>query len=120
MSKVLIVDDQPGIRVLLQEILKKDGHKVLEAGTADTALALTRKEDPDLILLDMKIPGMNGIEILEVIREEKYSCPVIMMTAYEELNMLNKAEELGVVSHFPKPFDIEEMRQVVLKCTSCY
>ncbi|MEK4566519.1 response regulator [Alkalihalobacillus sp. FSL R5-0424] len=113
MKKLLVVDDQYGIRVLLNEILQKDGYSVHQAANGVQALSIVQDENPDLILLDMKIPGMDGLEILRRIKVTHPDIRVIMMTAYGELNLINEAIELGAVSYFSKPFDIDDVRQVI-------
>ena len=67
-----------------------------------------RNESPDLVLLDMKIPGMDGLEILKHIKQDRSEIKVIMMTAYGELDMIKEATDLGALMHFTKPFDIDE------------
>ncbi|AJD92364.1 response regulator [Jeotgalibacillus malaysiensis] len=112
MEKVLIVDDQFGIRILLNEILEKEGYQTFQAANGLEALALL-KEEPDLVLLDMKIPGMDGIEILRRMKEEETEIKVIIMTAYGELGMIQEAESLGALTHITKPFDIQDIRNLV-------
>lgn len=112
-KKVLIVDDQYGIRLLLYEVFTKDGYKTFQAANGKEALNIVRQESPDIVLLDMKIPGMDGLEILKHIRKIDTEMKVIMMTAYGELDMLEEATAYGVLTHFTKPFDIDEMRKVV-------
>lgn len=112
-KKILVVDDQFGIRVLLKELLEQDGYSIYQAANGPGALQIVQDERPDLILLDMKIPGMDGLEILRHIRDIDPAVKVIMMTAYGELDLVREADELGVVAHFTKPFDIEVIRQVI-------
>ncbi|WP_082795392.1 response regulator [Alkalihalobacillus trypoxylicola] len=112
-EKILIVDDQYGIRVLLCEIFKKDGYQVFEAANGVLALEAIHKENPSLVLLDMKIPGMDGLEILKKLKETHPHIKVIMMTAYGELNLINEALESGAEAHFSKPFDIDDVRMVI-------
>ncbi|SFU63839.1 response regulator [Alicyclobacillus macrosporangiidus] len=112
-KKVLIVDDQFGIRVLLQEVLLQEGYQVFQAANGPTALEIVKQESPDLILLDMKIPGMDGLEILRNLRKMGAESKVIMMTAYGELDLIQEAMEMGALAHFTKPFDIDELRQAV-------
>jgi len=112
-KKVLIVDDQNGIRVLLMEVFNSEGYRTFQASNGKMALEIVKNESPDLVLLDMKIPGMDGLEILKRIKEINRNIKVIMMTAYGELDMIKEATELGALMHFTKPFDIDEMRTVV-------
>lgn len=112
-KKVLIVDDQNGIRILLMEVFSSEGYTTYQAANGKLALEIVRKESPDLVLLDMKIPGMDGLEILKHIKAIDRSIKVIMMTAYGELDMIKEATDLGALMHFTKPFDIDEMRVAV-------
>ncbi|WMT41112.1 response regulator [Paenibacillus sp. D2_2] len=112
-KKVLIVDDQNGIRILLMEVFSSEGYMTFQAPNGKIALEIVRTESPDLVLLDMKIPGMDGLEILKHIKEADPEIKVIMMTAYGELDMIKEATELGALMHFTKPFDIDEIRTAV-------
>ena len=112
-KKVLIVDDQNGIRILLVEVFSVEGYSTFQASNGKIALEIVRQENPDLVLLDMKIPGMDGLEILRRIKQINESIKVIMMTAYGELDMIKEASDLGALMHFTKPFDIDELRIAV-------
>ena len=112
-KKLLIVDDQVGIRILLLEVFATEGYDTFQAANGRTALDIVRTNRPDLVLLDMKIPGMDGLEILKQIKEYDQDIKVIMMTAYGELDMIKEATDLGALMHFTKPFDIDEMRLAV-------
>jgi two-component system response regulator (stage 0 sporulation protein F) len=114
-KKVLVVDDQYGIRVLLKEVFSRDGFHVFQAENGQVALELIREVKPDLILLDMKMPGMDGLELLRRLQQIQPMPKVIMMTAYGELDMVQEATKLGALAHFTKPFDIVELRSEVLK-----
>ncbi|MBE1281289.1 sporulation initiation phosphotransferase Spo0F [Bacillus sp. Bvel1] len=114
-EKILIVDDQYGIRILLNEVFHKEGYQTLQAANGIQALDIVTKERPDLVLLDMKIPGMDGIEILKRMKMIDESIRVIIMTAYGELDMIKESKELGALTHFAKPFDIDEIRDAVKK-----
>ncbi|MDF2938346.1 MAG: CheY-like receiver protein, partial [Paenibacillaceae bacterium] len=80
-KKILIVDDQNGIRILLMEVFNVEGYQTFQASNGKLALEIVRKESPDLVLLDMKIPGMDGLDILKHIKQIDSSIKVIMMTA---------------------------------------
>ncbi|MFD1992718.1 response regulator [Paenibacillus nicotianae] len=112
-KKILIVDDQNGIRILLMELFGNEGYQMYQAANGKAALEVVEKDNPDLVLLDMKIPGMDGLEILKHIKSTHPHIKVIMMTAYGELDIIKQAKDLGAISHFTKPFDIDEMRNVV-------
>jgi len=117
-SKLLIVDDQYGIRLLLHEIFKKEGYEVFQAANGFQAIDIVIKDCPDLVILDMKIPGMDGVEILKRIKEINKEIKVILMTAYGELDIIEEAKKLGALRYFPKPFDIDEIKKVVREHTS--
>ncbi|AIW39141.1 chemotaxis protein CheY [Bacillus subtilis] len=114
-EKILIVDDQYGIRILLNEVFHKEGYQTFQAANGIQALDIVTKERPDLVLLDMKIPGTDGIEILKRMKMIDESIRVIIMTAYGELDMIKESKELGALTHFAKPFDIDEIRDAVKK-----
>lgn len=114
-KKILVVDDQYGIRLLLQEVFSKENVHIFQASNGKQALDIIQTEKPDLILLDMKMPGMDGLELLRRLRKFNTQAKVIMMTAYGELDMVAEASRLGALTHFTKPFDIEELRTEVLK-----
>jgi len=112
-GKLLIVDDQFGIRILLSEVFQKAGFETYQAANGIQALEIVKEQNPDLVLLDMKIPGMDGLEILKRMKTINKDIRVIIMTAYGELDMIQEAKELGAITHFAKPFDIDEIRDVV-------
>ena len=114
-EKILIVDDQFGIRILLNEVFSKEGYQTFQAANGVQALDIVTKHDPDLVLLDMKIPGMDGIEILKRMKVIDPDIRVIIMTAYGELDMIQEAKNLGAITHFAKPFDIDDIRAAVRK-----
>lgn len=114
-EKILIVDDQFGIRILLNEVFQKEGYKTFQAANGVQALEIVKKHAPDLVLLDMKIPGMDGIEILKRMKVIDPDIRVIIMTAYGELDMIQEAKDLGAITHFAKPFDIDDIRAAVRK-----
>ena len=113
--KVLIVDDEQLARDRLARMLSDiPGYDVVgQAANGMQALEIVRKHHPDLVLLDMKIPGMDGIEILKRLKDIDPDIKVIIMTAYGELDMIQETKELGVLMHFAKPFDIDDLRAAV-------
>lgn len=113
MAKLLIVDDQLGIRRLLFEAFNEEGYEVELAGSGQEAIEKVKAAPPDLILMDMKMPGMNGIETLHEVRKINDSVAVIMMTAYGELEIVAEAVKFGIKEYVTKPFDIIELRELV-------
>jgi len=113
LGKILVVDDQFGVRRLLFETFREDQHEVEMAANGVEALQLLATFEPDLILMDMKMPGMNGIETLGKIRASNSSVDVIMMTAYGDTQNMEQAKDLGILYYMGKPFDLLELRERV-------
>lgn len=113
MKKILIVDDQYGIRLLLSEVFKKEGYKTFIAAEGEEALDIVGKNTINIVILDMKLPKMNGVEILKRIRQIDMNIKVIMMTAYGEIGNVNKAKEYGIIELLCKPFDINYLKAIV-------
>lgn len=112
-SKVLVIDDQPGIRRLLVEVLNEEGYNVITAANGYEGVQQVKEADPDLILMDMKMPGMDGIETLRELKLIGQADKVIMMTAYGELELVNQAQQLGAYTYITKPFDIIKLCQMI-------
>jgi DNA-binding NtrC family response regulator len=112
-EKVLIVDDEYLIRWSLSENLKEDGFRCLTAENGEKALETFRAEAPDIVILDIKLPGIDGIEVLERIKELEKDVPVIMVTATSQLDVAVKAMKLGAYDYIAKPFDLTEIRTKV-------
>lgn len=113
MKSLLIVDDQTGIRLLLDEVFRREGFVTRLAANGAEALQAVEDEVPGCILLDMKMPGIDGVEVLKRIKKRWPEIPVIMMTAYGELEMTDDALQIGALKYFTKPFDIYEVRDAV-------
>lgn len=111
-KSILVVDDQDGVRRLLVETFRDQGFSVDLAANGYEALEKLNDKAPDLILLDMKMPGMNGLEVLRQIKQRYPDQAVIMMTAYGELEIVNEAINLGVKECITKPFDINQLREL--------
>ena len=109
-GKILVVDDQFGVRRLLFETFQEDKHEVVMAEDGAEALQLLIDFKPDLILMDMKMPRMNGMETLKQIRALDCQVGVIMMTAYGDSQNMEQAKDLGILFYMAKPFDLFELR----------
>jgi two-component system, response regulator, stage 0 sporulation protein F len=105
-ATILVIDDQPGIRRLLTEVLAEEGYGVDTAANGFEGIQKVKEAMPQLILMDMKMPGMDGIETLRELKKMGQADKVIMMTAYGELELVNQARELGAYAYITKPFDI--------------
>lgn len=112
-NKILIVDDQKGVRRLLEELFKKEGWSVYTASDGLEAIGMVREATPDIVLMDMKMPNMNGLESSALILNQYPDMIIIMMTAYGEMDVVKKALEAGVKRCITKPFDILSLRDLV-------
>jgi DNA-binding NtrC family response regulator len=111
----MVVDDEQLIRWSLEQSLQKQGYDVVTAGSGEDALRLAREEAPDLMLLDIQLPGMNGINVLEKIKEFEDEIIVIMVTALGVLETAVKAMRLGAFDYINKPFNLDELSIIVKK-----
>ncbi|MBU0479299.1 sigma-54 dependent transcriptional regulator [bacterium] len=113
METILIVDDEKDLRFNLSNILKDEGYNAIAVGDGRKALNAVKKNSPNLVLLDMKLPGMDGMKILEKMRLIDKDLIIIMLTAYGNLNGAVKAMKLGAFDYLAKPFDNEELILVI-------
>ena len=116
MPKLLIVDDELDVQEFAANFFRKRKFEVVTTGDGQKALELLEKEKPNLILLDIKMNGMDGIETLKHIRERTKDIPVIMVTGRkpDEDNSSQKCEELGISGYIHKPLELGELERVVL------
>ena len=114
-TKILVVDDEHLIRWSLEQNLKKQGYDVITAGNGEDALKMAREEQPELILLDIQLPGINGLEVLEKVKEIDEDIIVIMVTAHGGLETAVNAMRLGAYDYINKPFNLDEMAIVIKK-----
>jgi two-component system response regulator AtoC len=113
--RILVVDDEYLIRWTLQQNLEKEGYEVLLAETGEEALDKVKEEAPDLVLLDIKLPGMDGYEVLEKALKVDQSIIPIMITAFEDVEKVVKAIRLGAFDYITKPFDFGKVRLSIQK-----
>lgn len=102
-SLILVVDDEPKIARLARDYLEKNGFRVVTAADGPSALAMTRREHPDLIVLDLLLPGMDGREVCRILRAES-DVPIIMLTALSEESDQIVGLEIGADDYIVKPF----------------
>ena len=110
---LLVVDDQPGVRRLLYEAFGEDGYEVELASGGTEALRKLRRVQPAVVLLDLRMPGISGLDTLRELKERWPGLRVIVMTAYGEMDMLREALKMGVRWYITKPFDLDELRCMV-------
>ncbi|MBI4397003.1 MAG: response regulator [Elusimicrobia bacterium] len=103
--KILVVDDEPVIRQLVTKHLEKRGHAVFTASDGVEAMALVQREKPHLVLLDIRMPNMDGIEFLQQVRKISQDILVIVLTAYDDLRL--QTMRLGSNDYITKPFHLD-------------
>jgi DNA-binding NtrC family response regulator len=112
---VLVVDDEKLIRWTLQQCLASEGYRVMEADSGDDALRLARDESPDLMILDLRLPGTDGMTVLREVRDLEPDLPVIIMTAHESVDSAVRAMKLGARDYVSKPLNLEELKVAIRK-----
>ena len=115
MSNILIVDDEQSYRQLLSLVFDGDGHSMRTATNGREALQMLQGEPADLIISDVKMPDMDGIEMLRAVRETLPDLGVILMTAFASVETAREAFKLGADDFIQKPFDVEELKLIVRK-----
>ncbi|UCF89517.1 MAG: sigma-54-dependent Fis family transcriptional regulator [bacterium] len=114
-EKVLVVDDEPGMRGLLTRVMQKEGYTAAACADGGEALQAFKREDWDLVIADIDMPGMDGIELLKRIRKDHPDVPVLMITAYATVETAVEAMKLGAHDYITKPFAVDELKIVVGK-----
>jgi two-component system NtrC family response regulator len=120
METILIVDDEKNYPPILSAVLQEEGFETLTAGSGPDALRQLENADVDLVLTDMKMPGMDGISLLELIKKKDPDLPVIMMTAYGTVDKAVEAMQKGAYSYILKPFDNKRLVIFVNKAVGMY
>jgi DNA-binding NtrC family response regulator len=111
-KRVLLIDDEARIRTSLKMVLEPS-YDILQAADAQEGLDVFRKEEPDLVLLDVILPGTDGLAVLQTLRAERKLTPVIMLTGTKSVKTAVDAMKLGAADYLSKPFDVDELRIVV-------
>jgi DNA-binding NtrC family response regulator len=115
--RILIVDDDPGQRSLLDSFLKSQGFETVLATSGDRALEVLRSERLDMMISDVRMPGMSGLETLRLARQEHVLLPVLLVTAYADIREAVGAMRDGAVNYLPKPIDLDELLGIVQQVT---
>jgi len=113
MENILIIDDEKSLLDLLSVVLKKEGYRVKTSLAPAKIFDLLEKEQFDLLICDIKLPQVSGMDILKYVRENKPEIPVIMITAYGSLKQAVEALKAGAVDYILKPFDVEELKIII-------
>ncbi|CUS76339.1 Response regulator receiver domain-containing protein [Candidatus Kryptonium thompsonii] len=108
-SRILVVDDEEALRYLLSSELAAEGYEVETAGDGDEAIESIKQKDYDVVLLDIKMPRVDGFEVLRFIKQNKPEIKVIMLTAYADVKNAIEALKLGASDFVSKPYDLEDI-----------
>lgn len=115
--KLLAVDDEVELCELLEEFFSLEGFEVLTAQSGEKALALFEAERPGAVILDIKMPGLSGLEVLRRIREVDAEAKVIMLSAFGDVATVQEALQRGACRYLEKPVDLEQLKDAVLEAT---
>src|SRR5512139_1068063 len=117
-GRILIVDDQEEILDSLAAILSDEGHEVLRARDGQTALHIVQSDAPDMVFLDIWIPGIDGMQTLRAIKRISPDCSVVMMSGHGTIETAVKAIKLGATDYLEKPLNLEDVLHLVQKAIS--
>jgi len=120
MKTILVVDDEPNYRLILSELLKDEGYEVFAADSGETAMKVVRETDLDLVITDMRMPGISGMELLNEVKIFDADLPVIMITAFGEVEKAVAAMQAGAFNYLTKPFNNQELLVSIKKAIEHY
>ena len=117
-ARIFVAEDDDEMRLLLHDAFAYDGYEVVDLASGRELFNLLRrsielKKEPDIVVSDIRMPGMTGLEILNRIRELGSKMPVVLITAFGDEETLNTASKLGATAVFNKPFDVDDLRMAV-------
>mgnify|MGYP000597071564 FL=1 len=118
MTTILIVDDEKSMRDFLKILLTKEGYEVIVAGDGNQAMTALGKNRVDLVISDIRMPGMGGLELLAKVKDETDDIPVIMITAFASPNDAVQAMKSGAYDYISKPFNVDEIKSVIYTATN--
>lgn len=113
MAKILVVDDEASIRETLEMFLAEKGHEVFKARTGQEGMDLMSRHAPDVVILDIRLPDISGLDVLSKIQKENGPCKVIMITAFHDMETTIQAMKRGAYDYVHKPLDAEEMERTL-------
>jgi len=120
MNTILVVDDEPNYLIVLSELLKEEGYEVITAQKGEEGLKIVHENDLDLVITDMRMPGMDGLELLKAVKSYNKDLPVIMITAFGEVEKAVVAMKAGAYNYLAKPFNNEELLLNIRKAIDHY
>jgi DNA-binding response OmpR family regulator len=112
-ARILVVEDEPAVCFFLEKALRRAGHAVTSLPCAEEALAWLERQSPDLLLVDLQLGALSGLDLLEVVRGFAHPIPALVLSAHDSRENARQALELGAVDFVPKPCTIEDLCQAV-------
>jgi len=116
--KILIVDDSTANNILLENLFSNHGYDCYSLLESDSVMDTINTYKPDIILLDIMMPGLTGFDILKLMRKHSIKIPTIVLTAYKNKDYAKQAKELGAAGYFSKPFNQDELIKTIKEVTS--
>ncbi|KPJ51151.1 hypothetical protein AMJ40_00665 [candidate division TA06 bacterium DG_26] len=113
MKKIVVADDDLNVRLLFNDVLSEEGYEVVGVASGPEAIREVESSSPDLLILDIKMPEMHGLQVLEKVREKNENLPVIICTAYKHMDDDPAVRESGVTAYLVKPVDINVLKDTV-------
>lgn len=117
-NRLLVVDDEESLRTVLSSELVSEGFKVQNAGDGDEAIAILDKEEFDLVLLDIKMPRVNGFDVLKHVKEKHPGTKVVMLTGFADLKNAIESKKLGAEDFVSKPYDLVDLLTTIERVLS--
>ena len=115
MTTLVIVDDEAGIVEEVKSFFQEEGYQVYTADSGEQGIKVIRRRKPDIVLIDMKLPDISGIEVLKATKEISPQSKIIVITGYVDQALIDQAEKLGRDAFLPKPFDLETLKREVTR-----
>jgi len=112
-ATILVVDDDIDWRLLLCESLESAGYRVLDAPRGDVALTMVEQQQPDVVVLDHHVPGLNGLDVIMQLRRRWPRLPILLMSAFADRSVVERAHELGVTHYLDKPFPMVRLLEEI-------
>ncbi len=116
--QILYVDDEQNLRHLVKEQLSAEGYVVETADDGDTAIDMIKKHEYDLVLLDIRMPRVSGLEVLKYIRAQKLHCRVLMLTAVDDLSVALESVKIGANDYLTKPYEVNALLSSIHRLTA--
>ena len=110
-AKILVVDDEPTICSMMNVFLTQIGYQVRTVNSGEDAIDVFDEDPPDMVLLDISMPGMRGIDVLQLMKSRKTDCGIIMLSAYGDDQTIQEAMDMGAYCYIQKPMELMELKK---------